>query len=175
MVSSGDVARSARIWTSSSTRSRFFAGPKAEEPRLARRFYAGSRLRGRPPFAPFNLAAAAFAFDLRRPPRRPVATANRRVPNARSTSPGTYTSTSMDRQDNASPAGETSMEWRAESGARSRPGMIRRGMDIDPPLRNARDGGVHAVAGPSCRRNETRRVADDHAARPNGPRTVRSP
>jgi len=38
---------------------------------------------------PFALAAAALALDLRRPPRRPVAVANKRVPNARSTSPGT--------------------------------------------------------------------------------------
>jgi len=51
--------------------------------------YADARLRGRPPLAPFALAAAALAFDLRRPPRRPVALANRRAPNARSTNPGT--------------------------------------------------------------------------------------
>jgi len=31
----------------------------------------------------------AFAFERRRPPRCPVARANKRAPNARSTSPGT--------------------------------------------------------------------------------------
>jgi hypothetical protein len=51
--------------------------------------YADTRLRGRPPFAPLALEAAAFAFDRRRPPRRPVAAANKRVPNTRSTRPGT--------------------------------------------------------------------------------------
>jgi len=50
---------------------------------------AVSRLRGRPPFAPLAFGAAAFAFDRRRPPRRPVDAANKWVPNARSTSPGT--------------------------------------------------------------------------------------
>jgi hypothetical protein len=50
--------------------------------------YVESRLRGRPPLAPLAFAAAAFALDLLRPPRRPVAAANRRVPKARSTSPG---------------------------------------------------------------------------------------
>ena len=44
---------------------------------------------GRPPFAPFAFAAAALALVFRCPPRRPVAAANRRVPKARSTKPGT--------------------------------------------------------------------------------------
>ena len=100
--------------------------------------YAGSRLRGRPPFAPLALAAAAFAFDRRRPPRCPVARANKRVPNARSTSPGTYTSTSSDGQDTASPAGETLIDPSAEVGTSSRPGTICRGIVIDPPPRNLR-------------------------------------
>lgn len=51
--------------------------------------HAVNRLGGRPPFAPLAFAAAAFAFERLRPPRRPVEAANRRVPNARSTSPGT--------------------------------------------------------------------------------------
>jgi hypothetical protein len=51
--------------------------------------YADTRLRGRPPLAPLVLEAAAFAFDRRRPPRRPVAAANKRVPNTRSTRPET--------------------------------------------------------------------------------------
>lgn len=37
-----------------------------------------ARLRGRPPFAPFRRAAAAFALDRRRPPRRPTAAAKSR-------------------------------------------------------------------------------------------------
>jgi hypothetical protein len=61
---------------------------KKQKSRL-RGAYAESRLRGRPPLAPLAFAAAAFAFDRLRPPRRPVAAANRRVPNARSTNPGT--------------------------------------------------------------------------------------
>jgi hypothetical protein len=100
--------------------------------------YADRRLRGRPPFAPFALAAAVFAFDRRRPPRCPVARANKRVPNARSRSPGMYTSTSSDGQDKASPAGETLMEPSAEAGTSSRLETIRRGIVIDPPLRNLR-------------------------------------
>ena len=51
--------------------------------------YAVNRLRGRPPLAPLAFAAVAFAFDRRRPPWRPVDAARRRLPNARSTSPGT--------------------------------------------------------------------------------------
>ncbi len=51
--------------------------------------YADRRLRGRPPLTPLAFAAAAFAFDRLCPPRRPVAAANRRLPNARSTRPGT--------------------------------------------------------------------------------------
>src|SRR5690349_17250432 len=51
--------------------------------------YADCRLRGRPPLAPLAFAATAFAFDFLRPPRRPVAAANRRMPNARSTRAGT--------------------------------------------------------------------------------------
>lgn len=100
--------------------------------------YADSRLRGRPPLAPLALAAAVFAFDRRRPPRCPVARANKRVPNARSTSPGTYTSTSSDGQDKASPAGETLIDLSADAGTSSRPETICRGIAIDPPLRNLR-------------------------------------
>ena len=100
--------------------------------------YTDSRLRGRPPLEPLALAAAAFAFERRRPPRCPVARANKRVPNARSTSPGTYTSASSDGQDKASPAGETRINPSAEAGASTRPGTIRRGIVIDPPLRNPR-------------------------------------
>ena len=51
--------------------------------------YADRLLRGRPPLAPLTFTAADLAFDRVRPPRRPVAAANRRLPNARSTRPGT--------------------------------------------------------------------------------------
>src|SRR4051812_31814112 len=40
--------------------------------------HADSRFRGLPPLAPLALAAAAFALDRRRPPRRPVEAANKR-------------------------------------------------------------------------------------------------
>jgi hypothetical protein len=96
------------------------------------------RLRGRPPFAPFTRAAAAFALDFRRPPRRPEAAANSRLPNVRSIRPGTYTSMSTERHDNASPAGEMLTDSSAEVDAWSRPGIIRLGIAIDPPLLNVR-------------------------------------
>src|SRR5438552_1735748 len=95
--------------------------------------YADRRLRGRPPLAPLAFEAAAFAFDRLRPPRRPVAAANRRLPNARSTRPGTYTSTSSEGHDNASPAGETTIDSIADVDARCSPGTAFRGMVIDPP------------------------------------------
>jgi TetR/AcrR family transcriptional repressor of nem operon len=98
--------------------------------------HAVNRLRGRPPFAPLAFAAAAFAFERLRPPRRPVEAANNRVPNVCSTSPGTETSTSSEGHDNASPAGETTIDWIFVSEARSRPGTSLRGMDIDPPPAN---------------------------------------
>src|SRR6266567_2810419 len=85
------------------------------------------RFRGRPPLAPLAFDAAALAFDRRRPPRRPVAAANRRLPNARSTRPGTYTSTSSEGHDNASPAGETTTDRRRNADARRSPGTALRG------------------------------------------------
>jgi hypothetical protein len=51
--------------------------------------YADSLLRGRPPFAPFSFAATVFALVRRRPPCRPVGAANKWVPKARATRPGT--------------------------------------------------------------------------------------
>jgi hypothetical protein len=122
--------------TCPSSRSQRGSGPSRRDSREAP--YAGMRLRGRPPLAPFVLAAAAFALERRWPPRCPVARANKRVPNARSTSPGTCTSRSSDGQDKASPAGETLIPPSADAGTSSRPGMICRGIVIDPPLRNLR-------------------------------------
>src|SRR5882762_8513657 len=95
--------------------------------------YGFSLFRGRPPLAPLALAAAALAFDRLRPPRRPVAAANRRLPNARSTRPGTYTSTPSDGHDNASLAGEITIDSIADADARCSPGTAFRGMAIDPP------------------------------------------
>src|SRR5947209_19075599 len=46
--------------------------------------YADRGWRGRPRSAPLALAAAAFAFDRVRPPRRRVAAPNKRLPNASS-------------------------------------------------------------------------------------------
>lgn len=130
--------RRGRRHVDASPRRRAHEGSADQRGRSLSANYTDSRLRGRPPFAPFSFAAAVLAFDLRRPPRCPVAAANRLVPNARSTSPGTYTSTSSDRQERASPAGETLIDRRAEAGAPSRPGMPRRGIVIDPPPRNVR-------------------------------------
>lgn len=87
--------------------------------RVGRLHHADSCLRGRPPLAPLALAAVAFAFERLRPPRCPVDRANRRVPKARSTSPGTHTSTSSDDQAKASPAGETLIELSAAAGTSS--------------------------------------------------------
>jgi hypothetical protein len=98
--------------------------------------HADSRFRGRPSFAPLALAAAAFALDRRRPPLLPVDAANKRVPNARSTSPGTETSTSSEGHDNASPAGDSTTASSFEADARSKPATMARGMDIEPPPLN---------------------------------------
>jgi hypothetical protein len=98
--------------------------------------HADSRFRGRPPFAPLAFAAVAFALDRRRPPRLSVDAANKRVPNARSTSPGTETSTSSEGHDNASPAGDSNTGSSFDADARSKPGTMARGMDIEPPPLN---------------------------------------
>jgi hypothetical protein len=98
--------------------------------------YGFSRFRGRPPLAALAVAAAAFAFDPLRPPRRPVAAANRRLPNARSARPGTYISTSSDGHDNASLAGEITIVFIVAADALSSPGTAFRGIAIDPPPPN---------------------------------------
>jgi hypothetical protein len=97
-------------------------------------------------------AATAFAFDRRRPPRRPVDAANKRVSNAGSINPGTYTSTSREGHDNASPAGETTTDSSSDAGARSRPGTIARGSTSIRPRRSA------TQPSPRQRRIEHRRV-----------------
>jgi hypothetical protein len=70
--------------------------------------------RGRIPRRMHAFAATACVFDFLRPPRRPVAAANRRVPNARSTA--------------------SRFDWDALSS----PGIIARGIAIDPPPPNVR-------------------------------------
>jgi len=84
---------------------------------LATDTHSAALLRGRPPFAPFALDAAALACDLLRPPRLPVAAAKRRAPKARSTKSGTWISTANSSHDNASPEGEMLIASRLEAGA----------------------------------------------------------
>jgi hypothetical protein len=51
-------------------------------------FFRALMLRGRPPFAPFARAAAAFTFVRRLPPRRPISAIHRRVPKIPAAKPG---------------------------------------------------------------------------------------
>lgn len=71
-------------------------------------------------------------------PRRRVVAANRRLPNTRWTKPGTCTSTSSDGHDKASPAGETKRTSSFDVDARSRPGIMLRGIEIALPPPNIR-------------------------------------